>query len=51
MPETLVATQWLCQICIENLTSASFERQYHGQKCLPLKLRYYTHEKRQNANF
>lgn len=32
MPETLDATLWLCQICIENLTSASFERQYHGQK-------------------
>ena len=52
MPETLDATQWLCQICIENLTSASFERQYHGQKNVCLENCVATHTKNgKNANF
>ncbi len=52
MPETLVATLWLCQICIENLASASFERQYHGQKNVCLENCVATHTKNgKNANF
>lgn len=52
MPETLDATQWLCQICIEKPRLCKFRKTIpRAKKCLPLKLRYYTHEKRQKRQF